>query len=337
MAPYAAEREVPLEGYSKEVTFPKLVAPQADDHKFRISWFNVFAFGYWHGSALYGLYLGITSASWPTIIYAFIMMELSVLGITAACHRLYAHKTFKVKLPLNIIMMILATFSGQYTVYNWVRDHRLHHKCSDTDGDPHNATRGFFFSHIGWILCEKHPEVKRRGVTIDMSDIKDNPVLAFQKKYAAIWFTMVNYVLPTYFPMYFWGETLSNAWHLNSFRFVMSLNIICLVNSAAHMWGNRPYDETIRPANNDLTIVLTLGEGFHNYHHAFPWDYRSAEFGNETFNFTTTFIHFFKWLGWAYDFKTVDREMILKRVARTGNGTHASVKEVGGKNDVKAN
>lgn len=148
---------------------------------------------------------------------------------------------------------------------------------------------------------------------------------------------MVNYVLPTYLPMYFWGETLTNAWHMNIFRFIMSLHFICLVNSAAHMWGNKPYDETIQPKENKLTVILALGEGFHNYHHVFPWDYRAAEFGNETFNFTTSFIHFFKWLGWAYDFKTVDRDVILKRIARTGNGTLASVTETVDRKELKQN
>jgi fatty-acid desaturase len=65
----------------------------------------------------------------------------------------------------------------------WARDHRVHHKYSETDADPHNAKRGFFFSHIGWLLCRKHPEVKKKGKKIDISDLENDPVLAFQKKY----------------------------------------------------------------------------------------------------------------------------------------------------------
>lgn len=63
-----------------------------------------------------------------------------------------------------------------------VRDHRVHHKFTDTDADPHNSKRGFFFSHIGWLLVKKHPDVKIKGGTIDMSDLRSDPIVMFQKK-----------------------------------------------------------------------------------------------------------------------------------------------------------
>lgn len=66
---------------------------------------------------------------------------------------------------------------------DWARDHRGHHKFSDTDADPHNASRGLFFSHIGWTLVKKHPEVIRLGKTVDLSDLTSDPVLVFQKRY----------------------------------------------------------------------------------------------------------------------------------------------------------
>lgn len=71
----------------------------------------------------------------------------------------------------------------QDAAIDWARDHRVHHKYSETDADPHNAKRGFFFSHIGWLLCRKHPEVKEKGKNIDLSDLESDPILAFQKKY----------------------------------------------------------------------------------------------------------------------------------------------------------
>jgi len=64
----------------------------------------------------------------------------------------------------------------------WVRDHRLHHKYSDTDADPHNAQNGFFFSHVGWLLTKKHPQVIEKGKGIDMSDLDADPVVMFQKR-----------------------------------------------------------------------------------------------------------------------------------------------------------
>lgn len=65
---------------------------------------------------------------------------------------------------------------------DWSRDHRMHHKYSETDADPHNATRGFFFSHIGWLLVRKHPELKKKGKGLDISDLYEDKILVFQKK-----------------------------------------------------------------------------------------------------------------------------------------------------------
>lgn len=65
---------------------------------------------------------------------------------------------------------------------DWARDHRMHHKYSETDADPHNATRGFFFSHIGWLLVRKHPDLKNKGKGLDMSDLYEDKIALFQKK-----------------------------------------------------------------------------------------------------------------------------------------------------------
>lgn len=103
-------------------------------------------------------------------------------GVTAGAHRLWAHKSYKAKLPLRIILMIFQTMAFQNCIHEWVRDHRAHHKFCDTDADPHNSRRGFFFSHMGWLMCKKHPDVKAKGQTIDMSDIEADPVVMFQKE-----------------------------------------------------------------------------------------------------------------------------------------------------------
>ena len=73
-------------------------------------------------------------------------------------------------------------FRSKDDLYQWSRDHRVHHKFSDTDADPYNSRRGFFFSHVGWLLCKKHPEVIRRGKTVDVSDLLRDPVVVFQRK-----------------------------------------------------------------------------------------------------------------------------------------------------------
>lgn len=104
------------------------------------------------------------------------------MGITAGAHRLWSHKSYKAKLPLKIFLTICNTIAFQNSIWEWARDHRVHHKFSETDADPHNAKNGFFFSHVGWLLVKKHPDVRRKGKVIDMSDLDQDPVVAFQKK-----------------------------------------------------------------------------------------------------------------------------------------------------------
>lgn len=131
------------------------------------------------------------------------------------------------------------------------------------------------------------------------------------------------FILPTGIPVYFWGESWLNAFFVAAmFRYAFILNVTWLVNSAAHKWGDKPYDKSIQPSENISVAIFALGEGFHNYHHTFPWDYKTAELGNNKINFTTSFINFFAKIGWAYDLKTVSDEIVQSRVKRTGDGTH---------------
>lgn len=78
----------------------------------------------------------------------------------------------------------------------------------------------------------------------------------------------------------------------------------------------------INPSQSPYVSLFTLGEGWHNYHHVFPWDYKTAEWGNYSLNLTTAFIDFFAKIGWAYDLKTVAPDTIERRVRRTGDGSH---------------
>ncbi|XP_011883209.1 PREDICTED: acyl-CoA Delta(11) desaturase-like [Vollenhovia emeryi] len=288
-----------------------------------IVWRNVAIFSFLHLGALYGLYLSFTSAKLLTTAFAILLYQLSILGVTAGVHRLWSHRAYKAKWPLQLLLMILSTTTYQDAVIDWSRDHRLHHKYSETDADPHNSKRGFFFSHIGWLLCRKHPEVKEKGKGIDLSDLKSNPILAFQKKYYNILMPLLCFISPTLIPVVWWNETWINAFYIPAIlRYVLTLNITWLINSVAHTVGNKPYDKYICPADNKGVAIFSLGEGWHNYHHVFPWDYKTAELGDYKFNTTTAFINFFAKIGWAYDLKSVSNDMIRKRMERTGNSSH---------------
>lgn len=292
-------------------------------YRLRIRWRNVILLGYLHLAALYGVYLMFTSAKLATVLYTFVLYQIGGLGITAGAHRLWAHRGYKAKWPLRVILMLFNTLSFQNHIYEWVRDHRVHHKYSETDADPHNAKRGFFFSHVGWLVCRKHPMVIEKGSGISLKDLEEDKIVMFQKKYYLYLMPFICFILPTLVPVYMWNETWSNSWFVSTLlRYAFTLNVTWMVNSFAHMWGNKPYDKGINPSENYSVAALALGEGWHNYHHVFPWDYKTAELGNYRLNITTAFIDFFALIGWAYDLKTVPSDVVMKRVLRTGDGSH---------------
>lgn len=119
-------------------------------------------------------YSSLFAAMW--VIYA------AGQGVTMGAHRHWSHRAFKAKRWLKIVLLYLHTLAGQNCLWVWVRDHRQHHKYSDTDADPHNANRGFWFSHVGWLCVRKHPKVLEYGKKIDMSDLDADPYIMFQKE-----------------------------------------------------------------------------------------------------------------------------------------------------------
>ncbi|XP_033200622.1 acyl-CoA Delta-9 desaturase isoform X1 [Bombus vancouverensis nearcticus] len=311
-----------FEGETLEESSRVVDAPKTK-YKRQIVWRNVIIFTYLHISAVYGLYLALTSAKWATLLFTIILHVYSALGITAGAHRLWAHRSYKAKWPLQLFLMIANTIAFQDAAIDWARDHRLHHKYSETNADPHNAKRGFFFAHVGWLLCRKHPDIRAKGKGIDLSDLKNNPILSFQKKYYVILMPLLCFIVPTIIPVYCWNETWGNGYFVPTvLRYVYTLNMTWLVNSAAHMFGNKPYDKYINPVENKMVAITALGEGWHNYHHVFPWDYKTAELGNYKVNVTTLFIDACSKLGLAYDMKIVPQDLVRKRVERTGDGSH---------------
>lgn len=153
-------------------------------------------------------------------------------------------------------------------------------------------------------------------------------IIVFINRHAKTFIPLVCFILPTLIPNIFWGETLINAWHLTIMRYVFNFHIFFLVNSAAHIWGNKPYDKNIKSTQSNAVALATLGEGYHNYHHVFPWDYRSAELGNNLLNYTKLFIDICEKIGWAYDLRVVSDRMILSRIKRTGDGSHTMMEEI---------
>lgn len=142
------------------------------------------------------------------------------------------------------IELFFTLLSFQRDAYTWALDHRVHHKYSETVADPHNANRGFFFAHVGWLFLTPHPHVVDRRKSIDMSDLENDAVVMFQKKFYIPLFALLAIALPVLVPCYFWGENLWFSFWVNfNLRFCTTLNIAFFVNSVAHMFGNKPYDK----------------------------------------------------------------------------------------------
>lgn len=155
-------------------------------------------------------------------------------------HRLWSHNSYKAKWPLRLLLMIFQTQSFQEPITTWVKLHRVHHKYIDTDADPYNALRGFWFSHYGWTVTKRTPEYEEAVKKIDFSDLfKDQYVVLQQTHYKKL-VAILTFIMPTLIPYYFWNESLANA-----FFFCACFNWVCItttsysINSFAHIWGSK--------------------------------------------------------------------------------------------------
>lgn len=293
---------------------------QAKSVPMQIVWGNVLWFLYLHAAAVYGMYL-LPWAHPYTWLWCAVCYFCGFMGITAGAHRLWSHRSYKARLPLRILLAIFNCMAFQNDIIEWSRDHRTHHKFSETNADPHNAKRGFFFSHMGWLLVKKHPDVRGKGKGIDVSDLMADPVCAAQRKVYVPGLILFCFVIPAVVPWYFWGESGWTAFYTCAiFRYTLALNWTWCVNSVAHIWGNKPYDKNINPVENIFVIWGALGEGYHNYHHVFPYDYSTSEFGWKV-NVTTLFIDCMALLGLVTERKKMSYDAVFRRKQRTGDSS----------------
>ncbi|KAL0880737.1 hypothetical protein ABMA27_001949 [Loxostege sticticalis] len=282
-----------------------------------------------HLVSIYGIYLILSfQVRFYTIFFVFATIYTSGFGITAGVHRLWSHRAYRAKTPLRALLAILFTITGQRDIYTWALDHRVHHKYTETVADPHDIRRGFWFAHVGWLVLTPHPAVENRRAALAESshDLMADPVVRLQKMFFIPLFAILNIALPIWIPWYFWQETLVNSFIVSFvLRFTITLNIAYCVNSFAHLWGNKPYDRFIKSVENTAVSLAALGEGWHNYHHVFPWDYRTSELGR--INISTNFIDAFAKIGWAYDLKAAPSSMIINRAKKSGDGTFGEAEE----------
>lgn len=231
---------------------------------------NIAYIGGHHLLALYALWLG---PSWATLFHVFAMAQwVGMLGITAGAHRLWSHQSYSASFPVRVVFMLANSAAHQGSIYQWVRDHRLHHRYSDTDKDPHSIGRGFFYAHMGWLF---ETSSKRNDMPC-LDDLKSDSVVMFQKRTYPVLSHVCCFGLPTLYGMW-WGYSAWNAYlYFGVLRWIALLHATWCVNSVAHMWGLRPYKD-IPPSENVFTALVAMGEGWHNFHHTYPYDYRASE------------------------------------------------------------
>ncbi|XP_051154965.1 acyl-CoA Delta-9 desaturase-like [Leptopilina boulardi] len=276
-----------------------------------------------HIVALYGFLTFPYLTHKLTAFWAYAYYIFAGFGVAAGAHRYWTHRSFKAKLPFQIILAAGYYSTGMFQLRRWIKLHRIHHKYTDTDSDPHNINRGFWFAHIGWFLLPKHPEFLKKLKEIDMSDINADPVVNFGDKHFVILTILLTFILPTVVPVFLWNETWYLAIISQCFmRYNFVINAISSVNSVAHMFGYKPYDRTIQPRDSKLAQLLTQGEGWHNFHHTFPWDYRGGEVSKIDFNFSLYLIKKFEQIGWVYDCKIANNELIRSVMDKRGDDSY---------------
>ncbi|KAI1286105.1 Delta(9)-fatty-acid desaturase fat-6 [Halotydeus destructor] len=257
----------------------------------------------------------VTKQAWATFFWAHLLCIGTTLSINCGTHALWSHKSYEATWPLKVFYMLLHTASGQWSMLTWIRDHRVHHKWSDTDGDPHNPSRGVMFCHIGWLYRPLHPEMVTRSQTLDYSDLHSDPIIMFQHNHFFKILAVTGFIIPIAVPIYFWNESLWTAFLVTAvFRIVFMAHITLLGNSAAHNFGEKPYNSKMAPTDSVWTAIIIYGGGYHNFHHSFPGDYASSEPFRKV-NFSRDFIKLMAKVGLAYNLKTASQSVVDKEKA----------------------
>lgn len=218
----------------------------------------------------YGLTHGYRGSAW--IAFA-VFLSVTELAITCGYHRLFSHATYQAHPALKVIFLLFGAMALQNSALIWSASHRVHHRfIDDPERDPYCARRGFWFSHIGWMLRNYpsgDPDLKY------VRELQSDPLIAFQHRhYLALALTM-NLGLPLLLGWAF-GDILGTFLLAGVLRLVISHHLTFCINSLAHIIGTRPYDSENTARDNGVVALLTFGEGYHNFHHMFAHDYRNG-------------------------------------------------------------
>ncbi|PNK61749.1 fatty acid desaturase [Psychrobacter sp. FDAARGOS_221] len=195
------------------------------------------------------------------------------LSITAGYHRLMSHRAYKAHPAVRNFFLAGATLAVQGSAFDWCSGHRTHHRhVDDPMDDPYSAKRGFWFSHIGWML-RNYPSGNFDYKNIP--DLTKDKVLQIQHKYYGAWVVVANVGLIGAIGWLI-GDVWSTLLLAGLVRLVINHHFTFFINSLCHMYGTRPYTDTNTARDNAILAIPTWGEGYHNYHHFFQYDYRNG-------------------------------------------------------------
>lgn len=246
-----------------------------DTKRVPINWVSTLMFVFTTLPVLFILpwYLWSYDASAAAWSWALVLLAANGMSITAGYHRLWSHRAYKAH---PIVKWFFALFGGmavQNSILIWSTGHRNHHRyVDDRDRDPYAATRGFWFSHMGWMLRD-HPSSQLDFKRVP--DLLEDKVVMTQHKHYLLFAFGPNIAIPVGLGLAYgdlWGFVLVAGF----LRLVVSHHFTFFINSLAHIWGRRPYTTTNTARDNDFLAFFTWGEGYHNYHHIFQYDYRNG-------------------------------------------------------------
>ncbi len=213
--------------------------------------------------------LYIQHFAWSSLLILGITYFLGGISITAGYHRLFSHKSYEAHPWLERFVLFFSTLAFQASALMWSHDHRLHHRHVDTDEDPYSIEKGFWYAHIGWLFTQE-----RKYQPAIVRDLEKNPRVMFQYRHIGLLTLLSNGLV--------FGLSCLVLHPWAAFYATVLLRIFALhhstwfINSLAHTWGAKTYVRELSAVDNAILAVLTFGEGYHNYHHAFASDYRNG-------------------------------------------------------------
>jgi stearoyl-CoA desaturase (delta-9 desaturase) len=203
--------------------------------------------------------------SWSAVaLMLFLHWVTGCLGVTLGFHRLVSHRSFQVPKWLEYFLVFCGSLSCQSGPIEWIGLHRHHHAFSDQDADHHDSNKGFWWSHMGWMMYDVPAKKEIPRFT---RDIGDDPVYRFLEDY----FLGIQVLLAVI--LYLMGGWSFVVWGI-FVRMVSLYHCTWFVNSATHKFGYRTYDSGDKSTNCWWVALLTYGEGWHNNHHAFQYSAR---------------------------------------------------------------